>query len=123
MNTNRRVTMRMMPQPAELNVNGNVFSGWVLSQMDLAGGDTAARRAKGPVATVAIEAMTFHCPINVGDVVSVYTEISKVGRTSITVAIEVYAERGPDRQELKVTEGIYTFVAVDEKGLPRPVDR
>ncbi|MBL4790247.1 MAG: acyl-CoA thioesterase, partial [Kordiimonadaceae bacterium] len=106
MNTNRRVTLRTMPQPAELNVNGNVFGGWVLSQMDLAGGDTAARRAKGPVATIAIEAMTFLCPINVGDVVSVYTEISKVGRTSITVAVEVYAERGATRQELKVTQGI-----------------
>lgn len=118
----RRVTIRTVPQPADLNVNGNIFGGWVLSQMDIAGGAVAGRRAKGPVATVAIEGMKFHQPIEVGDVVSVYAEIEKVGSTSITVSIEVFAERGADATEHKVTEACYIFVAVDASGAPRPVD-
>lgn len=120
--TERRVTIRTVPQPSDLNVNGNIFGGWVLSQMDIAGGSVAGERAKGPVATVAVEGMKFHRPIEVGDVVSVYADIEKVGRTSLTVAIEVYAQRGPGREEHKVTEGCYIFVAVDEEGLPRPID-
>ena len=114
----RRVTVRAIPQPSDLNVNGNIFGGWVLSQMDLAGGDVASRRAGGPVATVAIEGMTFHYPIEVGDVISVYAEVAKVGRTSITVKIDVFAERGIARDLHQVTEGTYIFVAVDENGRP-----
>ncbi len=87
--SDRRVSIRAIPQPSDLNVNGNIFGGWVLSQMDLAGGDAAAQRAAGPVATVAIKGMTFHCPIEVGDVISVYAEITKEGRTSLTTHIEV----------------------------------
>lgn len=120
--TDRRATIRTLPQPSDLNVNGNIFGGWVLSQMDLAGGDEAARRARGRVATVAIEGMKFHQPIQLGDVISVYSEIEKVGRTSITIFMEVYAERGIDRTHHKVTEGRYIFVAVDEEGRPRPID-
>lgn len=122
MTEERRVTMRTIPQPSDLNVNGNIFGGWVLSQMDLAGGDVAARRAGGNVATVAIEGMTFHCPIEVGDVISIYADIAKVGRTSITVQIDVFAERGVERETHKVTEGTYIFVAIDGNGRPRPVD-
>lgn len=119
----RRVTVRTIPQPSDLNVNGNIFGGWVLSQMDLAGADVAARRAGGNVATVAIEGMTFHTPIEVGDVVSIYTEITKVGRSSITVELDVFAERGVERETHKVTEGTYIFVAIDKDNQPRPVDR
>jgi len=120
--TERRVTIRTVPQPADLNVNGNIFGGWVLSQMDIAGATVAKARANGSVATVAVKSMTFHHPIEVGDIVSVYTDITKVGKTSVTVAIEVFAERGLDAQEHKVTEGCYIFVAVDGNGRPRPID-
>jgi len=120
--TERRVTIRTVPQPADLNVNGNIFGGWVLSQMDIAGATVAKARANGPVATVAVESMKFHLPIEVGDVVSLYADIEKVGKTSIAVAIEVFAERGPNAQEHKVTEGCYIFVAVDKNGKPRPIE-
>ncbi len=117
--SDRRVTIRTVPQPADLNVNGNIFGGWVLSQMDIAGATVAKARANGSVATVAVEGMKFHLPIEVGDVVSVYADIEKVGKTSIAVAIEVFAERGPNAQEHKVTEACYIFVAVDKNGKPR----
>jgi len=120
----RRATIRTIPQPSDLNVNGNIFGGWVLSQMDLAGADHASRVAHGPVATVAIEGMKFIQPINLGDVISVYTEVEKVGSTSITVALEVFAERGPNRDEHhQVTRGRYIFVAVDENGNKRPIPK
>ena len=120
--TERRVIIRTVPQPADLNVNGNIFGGWVLSQMDLAGAAVAKERAKGSVATVAVNSMKFHRPIEVGDLVSIYADIEKVGRTSITVALEVFAETGPSGTEHKVTEGCYIFVAVDEDGRPRPIE-
>jgi len=123
MTEERRVTIRTIPQPSDLNVNGNIFGGWVLSQMDLAGGDVAARRAGGNVATVAINGMTFHTPIEVGDVISIYADVAKVGKTSITVQIDVFAERGLARETHKVTEGTYIFVAIDNDGRPRPVDK
>ncbi len=122
MTEHRRATIRTIPQPFDLNLNGNIFGGWVLSQMDLAGGDVASRRAQGPVATVAVEGMKFHIPIELGDVISIYAEVEKVGTTSMTIAIEVFAERGLQRTTHKVTEGRYIFVAIDEKGQPRPVD-
>ena len=122
MTERRRATIRTIPQPSDLNLNGNIFGGWVLSQMDLAGGDVASRRARGPVATVAVESMKFHCPIELGDVISIYTDIEKVGRTSITIALEVFAERGIERTLHKVTEAQYIFVALDPSGRPRSVD-
>lgn len=122
MNEHRRATIRTIPQPSDLNVNGNIFGGWVLSQMDLAGADTASRRARGAVATVAIEGMKFHQPIELGDVISIYTDIEKVGRSSIVVKLEVFAERGINRDLYQVTEARYIFVAINEKGRPRPVD-
>lgn len=111
--------IRTSPRMSDLNMNGNVFGGWVLSQMDIAAGITAARRAKGPVATVAIEAMTFVRPIDVGNVISCYTEIEKVGRTSIRVNIDVMAQRSGETEEIKVTEGCFIFVAIDANGRPR----
>jgi acyl-CoA thioesterase YciA len=122
MKEHRRATIRTIPQPADLNVNGNIFGGWVLSQMDLAGADTASRRARGAVATVAIEGMKFHQPIELGDVISIYTDIEKVGRSSIVVKLEVFAERGINRDLYQVTEARYIFVAINDKGRPRPVD-
>ena len=118
----RRATIRTIPQPSDLNVNGNIFGGWVLSQMDLAGADTASRRARGAVATVAIEGMKFHQPIELGDVISIYTDIEKVGRSSVVGKLEVFAERGVARDLYQVTEARYIFVAINEKGRPRPID-
>lgn len=118
----RTPVIRTAPQMADLNLNGHIFGGWLLSQMDIAGGITASERANGPVATVAVEAMKFHRPVHIGDLVSCYCAIEKVGRTSIHVHIEVCAmRRGLDR-EVTVTEGSFVFVAVDEEGRPRPVD-
>lgn len=114
--------IRMAPQPRDCNNNGDIFGGWVLSQMDIAGGITAARRAKGRVVTVAVEAMTFHQPIKVGDVVSIYGDVERVGRTSIAVKLITIVARKLDSEEIKVTEGTYIFVAIDDEGRPRPVD-
>ena len=108
--------------PSDCNSNGDIFGGWVLSQMDMAGGIVAARRANGRTVTVAVEAMTFHEPIKVGDVVSIYGEIARVGRTSIAVKLTTIVTRKLDPGEIKVTEGIYVFVAIDDNGRPRPVD-
>ncbi len=113
--------IRTSPRMSDLNMNGNVFGGWVLAQMDIAGGITASRRAKGPVATVAIEAMTFVRPIDVGNVISCYTEVEKVGRTSIRVNIDVMAQGKGMDEEIKVTEGCFIFVALDENGRPMDV--
>ena len=114
--------LRLMPAPADINANGHIFGGWVLSQMDIAAGIVASRRAKGPVATVAIEAMKFISPIHLRDLVSVFAEVDHVGRTSMTVKIEVVAHRDLGATEVKVTEGVFTFVALDANHRPRPVD-
>lgn len=113
--------IRTAPQPRDVNNNGDIFGGWVLSQMDIAGGIIASRRAKGRVVTVAVEAMTFHQPIKVGDVVSIYGEISKVGRTSMHITLTTIVQRKLHPEEIKVTEGTYIFVAIDEEGKPREV--
>lgn len=113
--------IRAMPMPADANQNGDIFGGWVLSQMDVAGGQVAARRARGRVATVAITAMSFHHPVLVGDEVSFYGEVVKVGRTSITVKIESWARRGLSEERIKVTEGLFTYVAIGTDRRPRPV--
>src|ERR671927_208816 len=114
--------LRVMPGPGDINANGHIFGGWVLSQMDIAAGIVAAQRARGPVATVAIEAMKFLQPIHLRDLISVYAEIERVGRTSMGVRIEVVAHRDLGATEVKVTEGLFTFVALDENNRPRPVD-
>ena len=111
--------IRTVPQPADMNGNGDIFGGWVLSQMDIAGGTLAARVAKGRVATVAITAMTFVQPIKVGDLVSIYGEVSKVGRTSVTIALETIVQRRLDPTPIQVTHGTFMFVAIDKDGKPR----
>lgn len=115
--------LRVVPGPTDINANGHIFGGWVLSQMDIGGGIAASRRANGAVATVAIEGMQFIAPIQVRDVISVYAEVERVGRTSMGVRIEVIATRDRGATEVKVTEGLFTFVALDEQYRPRPVDR
>jgi acyl-CoA thioesterase YciA len=114
--------LRVVPGPGDINANGHIFGGWVLSQMDIAAGIVASRRADGPVATVAIERMEFLAPIHLRDLISVYAEVAKVGRTSMQIRIEVIASRDRGATEVKVTEGLFTFVALDEQHRPRPVD-
>lgn len=113
--------LRVAPAPADINANGHIFGGWVLAQMDIAGGIVAAREAKGPVATVAIEAMKFISPILLRDVVSVYAHVARRGRTSITIAIDVHAERAGMTETVPVTSGVFTFVALDENARPTPL--
>jgi acyl-CoA thioesterase YciA len=115
-------TMRLVPLPQEANQFGDIFGGWVMAQVDLAGGIAAMRRARGRVATVAVNAFQFHQPVSVGDVVSLYTEIVRVGKTSVTVDVQVYAERHPAEPLLvKVTAAQLTYVAVDADGNKRDV--
>lgn len=115
------LVIRTLAMPADANPSGDIFGGWVLSQMDIAGGITAGQRAQGRVATVAVTAMTFHLPVYVGDVLCVYTEIEEVGRTSITVALESWVLRRRQGERVRVTEGRFVFVAIGEGGRPRPV--
>ena len=114
--------LRVVPGPSDINANGHIFGGWVLSQMDIAAGILASRRANGPVATVAIERMEFLAPIHLRDLISVYALIESVGRTSMKVRIEVIASRDRGTKNVKVTEGVFTFVALDEQHRPRAVD-
>jgi acyl-CoA thioesterase YciA len=113
--------IRTVAMPADTNSSGDIFGGWVLAQMDLAAGIVAGRRARGRVATVALDRMAFLRPVNVGDVVSCYAEVTRVGRTSMTVEVETFIIRGRVGDEVKVTEGHFTMVAIDEGGKPRPV--
>src|SRR5437763_13912325 len=119
----RAPVLRVGPGPSDINANGHIFGGWVLSQMDIAAGIVASRRARGPVATVAIEAMEFLAPIHLRDVISVYADVERVGRTSMAVRIEVIAERDLGATEVKVTDGVFTFVALDADNRPRAVDQ
>lgn len=116
------LTTRTLAMPADANPSGDIFGGWVLSQMDIAGGIAAGQRAKGRVATVAVNAMTFIRPVNVGDILCVYATIERIGRTSISVNLEAWALRGRLGERVKVTEGTFTFVALDQDGNSRPVD-
>jgi acyl-CoA thioesterase YciA len=117
--------IRTVPMPSDCNHNGDIFGGWVLSQMDVAGGIVAYRRAQGRVVTVGVNAMTFHQPIRVGDVVAIYAWVKKVGRTSIAVEMQTVVTRRLSAQaiagEILVTEGTYTYVAIDDEGRPRVV--
>ena len=114
--------LRIVPGPTDINANGHIFGGWVLSQMDIAGGIVASQRSNGPVATVAIEGMNFITPIHIRDLISVYAHVEHVGRTSMGVRIEVVATRDRGKTDIKVTEGLFTFVALDEQHRPRTVD-
>ncbi|MCI2397842.1 acyl-CoA thioesterase [Aliiroseovarius subalbicans] len=114
----RAAILRTLAMPKDTNVAGDIFGGWVLSQMDIAGGVLAAERAGGRVATVAINAMTFISPVQVGDVLSIYGEVARVGNTSMSIALEAWSERDRGRSAHKVTEGVFVFVALDEGGKP-----
>ena len=111
--------LRVVPRPADINANGHIFGGWVLSQMDIAGGIVATRISQGPTATVAIDAMEFIAPILMRDIISVYAHLERRGRTSMAIRIEVIATRDRGQQEVKVTEGLFTFVAWDDDHRPR----
>jgi len=118
----REPILRVVPGPTDINSNGHIFGGWVLSQMDIAGGIVASQRANGAVATVAIESMEFIAPIHIRDLISVYAHVERVGRTSMGVRIEVVATRDRGKTDIKVTEGSFTFVALDDQHRPRSVD-
>jgi acyl-CoA thioesterase YciA len=113
--------VRTLAMPADTNPSGDIFGGWVLAQMDIAAGTVAFARAKGRVATIAVDAMAFHQPVMVGDIVSCYAEVVRVGRTSITMHVEAWAQRGRTGEEIRVTEGRFTCVAIDDNRRPRPV--
>jgi acyl-CoA thioesterase YciA len=115
------LTVRTIAMPADTNANGDIFGGWVLSQMDQAGGIAGVERAQGRVVTVAVEAMTFIRPVRVGDVLCVYTRVDKVGRTSMKIHLEAWARRFRTQLREKVTEATFTFVAIDDEGRPRPI--
>ncbi len=114
--------LRAIAMPADTNPNGDIFGGWLLSQMDLAGGSFASQRAKGRVATVAVEAMTFHLPVTVGDEVSCYCEMQRVGRTSMTIKVETWTRKREGSERVKVTQGVFTYVAIGLDRRPRLVD-
>jgi acyl-CoA thioesterase YciA len=116
----KQPALRVVPMPADANQNGDIFGGWVMSQVDIAGSIPAARRARGRVATVAVNSFVFREPVLIGDVVSFYADITREGRTSITVAVEVYAQRNPTEVIcVKVTEASLTYVAVGADRRPR----
>jgi acyl-CoA thioesterase YciA len=118
----RTPVLSVVPMPSDSNQHGDIFGGWIMSQVDIAGGVIAARRARGRVATVAVNAFTFKQPVMIGDVVLFYAEVVKVGRTSITVDVEVFAQRNPAVLEtVKITEATLTYVATDETRRPRQV--
>ena len=118
----REPVLRVVPMPADVNQHGDIFGGWIMAQVDIAGGVVAARRARGRVATVAVNSFTFKQPVLVGDLVTFFAEITKVGRTSVTVAVEVFAQRNPDDLvTVKVTEASLTYVAVGADRRPRSV--
>jgi acyl-CoA thioesterase YciA len=114
--------IRIIAMPADTNPSGDIFGGWLMSMMDMAGGNIAYRRAGGRVATVAVDKIEFHRPVAVGDVVSCFGEVVRVGNTSLTVAVSAWVQARQGGEEVKVTEGLFTFVALDRKGDPRPVD-
>jgi acyl-CoA thioesterase YciA len=111
--------VRTLAMPADTNPSGDIFGGWVLAQMDLAAGIVATQRSHGRIATAALDGMSFHKPIYVGDLVSCYAKVVRVGRTSMTVLVETFVLRGRTGDEVKVTEGRFTLVAIDEQGRPR----
>ena len=113
--------LRVLPEPADINSNGHIFGGWVLAMMDRAGGIAAGRVAGGRCATVAIEAMEFIAPILLGDLISIYASVERRGRTSVAIRLDVLAERKRGEEHVKVTTGVFTFVALDNDFRPRPL--
>jgi acyl-CoA thioesterase YciA len=120
----KQPALRVLPMPADANQNGDIFGGWIMAQVDLAGGTAAGKIARGRVATVAVKEFVFKQPVQIGDLLSFYVDLVRIGTTSITVTVEVYAERRPtDPHVVKVTEATVTYVAIDASGRPRPVPR
>ena len=115
------LTLRTLAMPADANAAGDIFGGWVMAQMDLACGIAGAERAKGRIVTAAINAMSFEKPMHIGDTLSIYTHIEKVGRTSLTMKVEAWAQRYLSDKEEKVTNATFIMVALDDKGMPKPV--
>ncbi len=117
------LAIQAIAMPADTNVNGDIFGGWLVSQMDLAAGVVARQRSKSRAVTVAIDSMVFHHPVQIGDVVCCFTELLKVGRTSMTIKVTSWIVRFEEEDYLRVTEGVFTYVAIDDSGKPHPVDR
>ncbi len=118
----KEVILRVSPGPSDINSNGHIFGGWVLSQMDIAGGIVAGRVCQGPCATVGIESMEFIAPILLRDLISVYAGVERRGRTSVAIRIDVIAQRDRGRTSVQVTSGVFTFVALDDNHQPRAID-
>jgi acyl-CoA thioesterase YciA len=122
--SDKELVLKMIPMPADCNANGDIFGGWVMAQVDLAGSVVPARYVDGRMATVAVNQFIFKQPVRVGDILSFFASVTRIGNTSITVEVEVYAERfRAQGQYVKVTEASLTYVAIDEEGKPRPIDR
>ena len=120
--TDKELVLKVIPMPADTNGNGDIFGGWVMSQVDLAGSVLPARLTQGRMATVAVNEFVFRHPVRVGDILSLYSSVVRVGRTSVTVDVEVYAERfAAQGRYVKVTEALLTYVAIDGQGRPRPI--
>ena len=120
----KELVLKVIPMPADTNGNGDIFGGWVMAQVDLAGSVLPARHTKGRMATVAVNEFVFKQPVRVGDILSFYSEITRVGRTSVSVKVEVFAERfGAQGQYVKVTEANLTYVAIDDRGKPREIPK
>jgi acyl-CoA thioesterase YciA len=116
--------LRVVPMPADANHNGDIFGGWIMAQVDVAGGTVAGRIARGRVATVSVNSFVFKQPVQIGDILSLYADVQRVGNTSITVDVQVYAERGREEARVvKVTEAVLTYVAIDLQGKPRAVPK
>jgi acyl-CoA thioesterase YciA len=116
------LVLKVIPMPADCNANGDIFGGWVMAQCDLAGSVIPARHAKGRMATVAVNEFVFKQPVRLGDILSFYSKLERIGRTSVTVTVEVFAERfGAQGEYIKVTEATFTYVAIDDNGRPRPI--
>ena len=119
---NKELVLKVIPMPADCNANGDIFGGWVMAQVDLAGSVVPARYTQGRMATVAVNEFVFKQPVRVGDILSFFASLTRIGRTSITVQVEVYAERFQAQgQYIKVTEASLTYVAIDDTGKPRPI--
>ena len=120
----RQLVLRVMPMPADANGNGDIFGGWIMAQVDIAGAVLPARIAKGRIATVAVNEFVFKQPVSISDLLSFYARVERIGNTSITVNVEVYAERNPaNLQVVKVTEANLTYVAIDRDGKPRAIPK
>ena len=115
------LTLQTIAMPADTNANGDIFGGWIMAQMDLGASVLAKARARGRVATVAVDSMTFHHPVKVGDLISIHSDMLREGRTSMTIAVEVWAMRNAFETRFKVTEARFVFVAIDEAGSKRPL--